>query len=72
MYFRNYRPRKARLDKPLKAPIWEDISTGYMVNGSEHWFNLDESTFIILSDQCEGTWVEDVTLKHMKILQTFS
>ena len=72
MYFRNYRPRKAGLHNCLKTTVWEDLSTGDMENKLEHWFNLDQSTFVILSDQCEDTWVEEVTVRHMKILQTFS
>ena len=55
--FRNYRPRKTCLDKCLKTPVWEDVSTGDMVNRLKHWFNLNESAFIILSDHCEGNWV---------------
>ena len=72
MYFRNYRPRKKFLDKCLKAPVLEDLSTGDLVNGLTHWLNVNESAFIILSDLSEGTWVEEVTFRHMKILQTFS
>ena len=72
MYFRNYRQRKTCLDKCLKTPVSEDVSTGDMVNSPKHWFNLNESAFIILSDHCEGNWVAKVTLRLMKILQTFS
>ena len=72
MYFQNYRPRKTCLDKCLKGPVWEDPSTGYMVNGPKHWFNLNESTFIILNDHCEDNWVANVTLRHMKFLQMLS
>ena len=72
MYFRNYRPRKTGLHKCLKTRFWEDLSTGDMVNDRKHWFNLTESAFIILSDPCEDNWVEKITLRNMKILQTFS
>ena len=72
MYFRNYRPQKTCLDKYLNVLVWEDLSTGDMVNGQKHLFNLNENAFIILSDRCEGNWVAKVTLRHMKILQTFS
>ena len=72
MYFRNYRPRNTCLHKCLKTPIWEDLSTSDMVNRPKHWFNLNDSAFIILSDHCEAMWVAKVTLRHMKILQTFS
>ena len=60
------------LDNCLKAPIWEDPSTRDMVNGPKHWFNHKESAFVISSDHCEGNWVAKVTLRDMKILQTFS
>ena len=72
MYFRNYRPRKTFLDKYQKTPVWEDVTTGDMEKGPKHWFNVNESVFIILSDHCEGNWVAKVTLRHMKIIQTFS
>ena len=72
MYFRNYRPQNTCLDKCLKIPAWEDVSTGDMVNELKNWVNLNESAFIILSDHIEGNWVEKVTLRLMKILQTFS
>ena len=72
MYFRNYRPWKKGLDKCLKTRVWEDLSTGNMVNGAKHWFNLNESAFIILSDNSEGNWVAKVILRYMKILHTFS
>ena len=72
MYFRNYRPWKTCLDKCLKTPVSEDVSTGDMVNSPKHWFNLNESACIILSDNCEGNWVVKVTLRHLKILHTFS
>ena len=58
MYFRNYGPRKTWLDKCLKGPVWEDPSTGNMVNGPKHWFNLNDSTFTIFVDHSEGNWVE--------------
>ena len=57
MYFRNYGPQKTWLDKCLKRPVWEDPSTGNMVNGLKHWFNLNGSTFTIFVDHCEGNAV---------------
>ena len=72
MYFRNCRPRKTWLDKCLNAPVWEDLSTGVMVNSPKHGFNLNESAFTSLSDYCEGNWVAKVTVRLIKILQTFS
>ena len=65
MCFQNYRPRKAGLHNCLKTTVWEDLSTGDMVNGPEHWFNLDESIFINLCDHFEGTWVQEVTVRHI-------
>ena len=57
LYFSNYRHWRRCLDKCLKAPVWEDPSTGDMVNGPKCWFNLHGSTFTILIDHCEGNWV---------------
>ena len=54
MYFGNYRPRKTCLDKCLKTPVCENVSTGDMVNGRKHGFNFNESAFIVLSDHCEA------------------
>ena len=72
IYFRNCRPRKTCLDKCLNAPVWEGLSTGDMVNSPKHWFNLNESAFTSPSNHCEINWVAKDTLRHMKILQTFS
>ena len=72
MYFRNYRQLKKGLDKCLKTPVWQDLSTGDMVNAAKHWFNRNQSAFIILSDDSEGNLVAKVTLRYMKILHTFS
>ena len=72
MYFRNYRRRNKCLDKCLNARIWEDPSTGDMVNGPKNWLNLNESAFIVLSDRCEGNWATKLTPRDMKILHTFS
>ena len=63
--------QKTRLDKCLKAPVWEVRSRDGMGNGRKHWFNLNESAFIILIDHCAGNWVGKVTLSHMKCLNTF-
>ena len=72
MCFQNYRPRKTCLEKCLKALVGEDLSTGDMVNGAKRRFNLSQRSFIILSDQYEGNSVAKVTLRHIKVLQTFS
>ena len=71
-YFRNYPPRKACLNKCLNAPVWEDLSTGEMINETKHWFNLNQSASIIFTDHCESNWVANATLWDMKILHTFS
>ena len=68
MYFQNNRQRKTCLDKSLKGPVWEDPTTYDMVNGPKHWFNLNESAFMILGDHCEGNGVAKVTLRDVKIL----
>ena len=65
---RIYRPRKKCLDKCLKGPVWENPLTGNMVSGPKHWFNINQSAFIILSDHCEGNGVAKVTLRDAKIL----
>ena len=36
MYFQNYGFRKTWLDKCLKSPVLEDLSTGNMVNVPKH------------------------------------
>ena len=36
MYFRNYGPRKTKLNKSLKSPVLEDLSTSNIVNRT--WF----------------------------------
>ena len=56
MYFRNYenRLRKSWLDNCLKCSVSEDLSRGNMVNGPKHCCILNESTFTIYIDQCEG------------------
>ena len=70
--FRKLPLRKTCLDKCLKTPVWEDLSTDDMVNSPKHWFNLYQSAFTSPSNNCEGNWVAKVTLRHMKILQIYS
>ena len=43
----NYQLRKTWLLKWLKSPVSEDPSTGNMLNGPKHCWNLNNSTFII-------------------------
>ena len=66
--FPNLPTTKDMVRKMSKAPIWEDLSTSDMVNGPKHWFNINESTFIILTDHCAGNGVAKVTLRDMEIL----
>ena len=53
MYFQIYRPRRTCSEKCLKDPVRDESSTGDMVNGSKHGFNINESAFIILSNHWE-------------------
>ena len=49
----------------------EDPSTSNMVNGPNHCWNLNDSTFIIFTDHCEGNieW-EKVSFSDMQNLKT--
>ena len=49
--------RKICLDKCLKSPLSEDPLTSNMVNGPKHCWNLNESTFTIFIDHCQGNSV---------------
>ena len=57
MYLGNCGRRKTWLDKCLKSPVWEDPSTSNMLNRRKHLFNLNNSTFTIFIDHCEGYWI---------------
>ena len=54
MYFRKYQLRKPSLDECLKNRVSEDPSTDNMANGSKHFWNLNDSTFI---NPCGGNYV---------------
>ena len=54
MYLRNYGLRKTYLDKCLKSPVSDYILTINVVNGPKHCFTLNDSTFTIFIDHCEG------------------
>ena len=71
MYFWNYLHGKTCLAKCLKAPVWENRTTGHMVNGPKHWFSLIERAFIILRDHCEGNWVPKLLLETWNLLRLF-
>ena len=40
-----------------KSPVWDDPWTGNMVNGPKHWINLNDGSFTIFVDHCQGDWV---------------
>ena len=56
MYFQNYGFQKTWLDQSLKIPVSEDPTKRNMVNATKHCWNLKDSTFTILIDQCQGNW----------------
>ena len=56
------------IDKCLKAPVWENPLTRDMVSEKKHWFNINQSAFINLSDHTEGNGVSKVTLRDVNIL----
>ena len=54
MYFWTYGLRKTLLDKCLKSPPSEYISTGNTANGPKYCWNLNDSTLPIFINPCEG------------------
>ena len=66
MYFRDCGLRKTWLDKYLKSPVWEDLSTGNMGNGPKHWFNINVSSFTKFIDQFKVIELEKVTLSDIQ------
>ena len=57
IYFWTYRLRKTWLDQCLKSPVSENPLTSDVVNGTKHCWNLNDSTFTIFIDPCEGNSV---------------
>ena len=59
--FPKIRISKTRLDKCLKSPVSEDVSTSYMVKAPKYRWNLHHSTFIIYIDHwkvnCVGKYL---------------
>ena len=55
--FVKLRTPKTWLDKCLQSPVLEHPWRRNMVNGPKHCWNLDQSTFVIFIDQCQGSWV---------------
>ena len=54
---RNFGLLRKWLDNCLKSPFSESPSTSDMVNGANHCCNLNNSTFTIFIDHCEGNGV---------------
>ena len=52
--FSNFRNPKDLLDKCLKTPVSEDPWTSNMVNGPKIFSKLNDTTFTIFTDACEG------------------
>ena len=72
MAFQNFGLSRAWLDNCRKSPASEDPSTSNMVNEPKHCWNLNDSTFIIFIDKCEGNWVGKKSLLLIcKILRLF-
>ena len=55
MDFRNYGLQKTWLDNCLKSPVSEDPLTSNMVNGPNHCWNLNDTTFTGFIDHCEDS-----------------
>ena len=75
MYFWTYELRKTWLDKCLKSPVSEDPSTSNTVNRLKIGLNLNESSFTIFIDPCEGNsgWksVSEWSAKYQDCLLTY-
>ena len=54
MYFLNFGVPKTCLDKYLKSILSEDTLTSNTVNEPKHFCILDERTFTIFIEHCEG------------------
>ena len=54
MYFWTFGVGKTWLNQSLKSSVSEDPSTSNMVIGPKHCWNLNDSTFTIFIDPCEG------------------
>ena len=57
MYFEKYQLQKTWLYKCLKSRVSENLLTNKMVNGSKNCCNLNDSTFTIIINHCEGNYV---------------
>ena len=54
MYFQNYGLPKTSLDQCLRCLVSEDPSKSNMVNGPKHCSKLEDSSFTIFIDHCNG------------------
>ena len=61
--------KKRWLDKFLKSLVSEDYSSDNKVNEPKHCFNINDNTFAIFIDHCEGNWVGKNFLGICKILR---
>ena len=57
MYLRKYRLRKTWLDQRPRSRVSQNPSTDNTENGSKQCFNLNDSTFTIFINHCEGNYV---------------
>ena len=57
MYFENSGLRKTSLDKCLKSLLSEDPSIENIRNGLKYCRNMNNSTFTIFINHCEGNCV---------------
>ena len=58
MSFRKYRLRKIWLDKCLKSRVSEDPSRDNTANVSKHSSDLNDCSFTIFINHCEGSWID--------------
>ena len=56
MYFRKYGLLKTWLHNCLNSSVWEIPLRSNMVHEAEHCWNLNNSTFTIFVENCEGNW----------------
>ena len=68
MYFWNYRLQKTWLDQCLKFFVSQDISINNIVNGSQNFCNMTNSTFTIFINHCEGNYVKIVSIKQIMLV----
>ena len=68
--FPNLPTPKTWLDKYLKGPVSEEVSTSNMAHVPKHSWNLHHSIVIIFIDHCEVNCVGKISLIDMQILGT--